>query len=404
MRDDLEKSVIINGFRTCGLYPFCPDNVSYDKCVLDTHRSTHSTKTDPRHEYLENLLGSEMVASFNEDAERMKDSPYFKLWLKSKEVCFNVSNPENMPRLNMEQPLSTENSYEPVDYLGENITEEPLSAENSYEPVGLSFEEIENLHSNNIEENDPLKQVEPAGEETRPVSTAKKNEELAKVLSPETDGKGVPSPLKRALYWPGTPKKTNKARRSLYGGYPVLTSEQFREVKTKEKQKKIELEKLKEEKKQKRKEAKDKKEAEKRAALEKKSEMQRPETSKKAKKMKIVSSSSSESSVDVSSGESEWNEVENDDEEVHLQPAKKEIGEHVIVRYDGKHFPGIILDCSDTCAKVSAMVACGRLWKWPERADVCDYKWEAVLGHIAEPTKVSKTRNVFSVSEMEFDF
>lgn len=35
---------------------------------------------------------------------------------------------------------------------------------------------------------------------------------MAKVLSPKTDGKGVPSPLKNNLWWPGTPTKTKKGK------------------------------------------------------------------------------------------------------------------------------------------------------------------------------------------------
>lgn len=41
-------------------------------------------------------------------------------------------------------------------------------------------------------------------------------EKLAEILSPETGGEGVPTPFKKALFWPGTPPKSSaKARKPL---------------------------------------------------------------------------------------------------------------------------------------------------------------------------------------------
>lgn len=84
------------------------------------------------------------------------------------------------------------------------------------------------------------------------------------------------------------------------------------------------------------------------------------------------------------------------------KPPEKRDGEFVIVKYDSKYYPGVVLSASSTTASISAMQSIGRLWKWPERPDVLDYPWEAVVGAIKEPTKTSKTRNVFSVPELYF--
>lgn len=42
--------------------------------------------------------------------------------------------------------------------------------------------------------------------------TLAREQSLAKILSPETYGQNVPTPLKRHLFWPGTTVKTNKKR------------------------------------------------------------------------------------------------------------------------------------------------------------------------------------------------
>ncbi|CAK9826631.1 hypothetical protein ANTRET_LOCUS4444 [Anthophora retusa] len=65
----------------------------------------------------------------------------------------------------------------------------------------------------------------------------------------------------------------------------------------------------------------------------------------------------------------------------------------------------------------------GRLWKWPETPDILDYEWEnvqylaielgplqilsifrvfrTVLFYINDPTKASKSRNIYSVPELD---
>lgn len=43
-----------------------------------------------------------------------------------------------------------------------------------------------------------------------PHNSVATGEKLAKPISPSTGGKGVPSPFKRTLFWPGTPKLNNR--------------------------------------------------------------------------------------------------------------------------------------------------------------------------------------------------
>lgn len=59
-----------------------------------------------------------------------------------------------------------------------------------------------------------------------PTSTEKMQDEIAKAISPSNQGTSVPSPFKRNLLWPKSPKKTGKCRRRL--NLPaVVTSKEF---------------------------------------------------------------------------------------------------------------------------------------------------------------------------------
>lgn len=42
---------------------------------------------------------------------------------------------------------------------------------------------------------------------------SKRHEDLLKTILPETNGKGVPSPFKKHLFWPESPKKTTNKKR-----------------------------------------------------------------------------------------------------------------------------------------------------------------------------------------------
>ncbi|KAF5273102.1 hypothetical protein FQA39_LY07592 [Lamprigera yunnana] len=102
--------------------------------------------------------------------------------------------------------------------------------------------------------------------------------------------------------------------------------------------------------------------------------------------------------VKVSSAESDIDdeETDEDDSDSKLIPPKK-----VIVRYDGRFYPGKIITALPLVASISAMARVGRLWKWPVRPDVCEYEWKNVITTIKEPQKTSKARVLFNVPEMK---
>ena len=67
---------------------------------------------------------------------------------------------------------------------------------------------------------------------------------------------------------------------------------------------------------------------------------------------------------------------------------------YVVVRYDGKPYPGKVIDIDRIRGdvKVSCMHSVGRnRFFWPQRADVCWYEMCDVVAVITEPQKVSAT-------------
>ena len=75
-------------------------------------------------------------------------------------------------------------------------------------------------------------------------------------------------------------------------------------------------------------------------------------------------------------------------------PIEGLLDNYVVVRYDGKPYPGKVIDIDRIRGdvKVSCMHSVGRnLFFWPHRADVCWYEICDILTVITEPQKVTGT-------------
>lgn len=112
-------------------------------------------------------------------------------------------------------------------------------------------------------------------------------------------------------------------------------------------------------------------------------------------------SSTSESDL----GEIEESEENGDDdlssqeEESNLRPAKKEVGEFLAFKYEGKVFAGRVAQLDEHGPVISAMKPSGKLWKWPVPADIFKYSWADIIGQVNIPVQFSKTREIYSIPE-----
>lgn len=211
----LKKETITHGFRACGLYPWSPDAIDYSKCrtvhnIINTSINANNDNNENKknysgHKYLELLLGDEKVSTFQDTEIKIieldaEDIALYNLWIKSKELLKNTDS--------------------------NNIT-----VENENEPVRSPVIEIP---ENNFNENIVTETAENTTK--MPLSTEKRQNDLAIAISPSDQGSSVPSPFKRNLLWPKSPQKTSKCRRRLR--LPaVVTSKEFQNYEEKKMQK-----------------------------------------------------------------------------------------------------------------------------------------------------------------------
>ncbi|XP_041360121.1 uncharacterized protein LOC121376342 isoform X1 [Gigantopelta aegis] len=74
-------------------------------------------------------------------------------------------------------------------------------------------------------------------------------------------------------------------------------------------------------------------------------------------------------------------------------------GQHCIIEYDGKPYPGLIMEVDESDVLVKAMHRVGPLWHnrffWPTMSDECWYSYDSIIRLIPEPVKIgSRHRQV----------
>lgn len=184
----------------------------------------------------------------------------------------------------------------------------------------------------------------------------------------------VPSPFKRVLFWPESKPLSKKTKEKIPSVVTSQLWQDYNKSKT-EKKAKIEAEKL---------ERKRKIEARK----------------KDGKKIKKTPKSSSKN-----------DEFDSDEDNIPLSTLRRKLNplprmnlkpqDYVVVSYEGKYFPGKIIDIRDKEYFVSAMAQSGRTgWRWPDISDEIWYSEKEVVMTI-KPPKMKNSRGIFLVEEME---
>lgn len=205
----LKKETIINGFRTCGLFPWSSDSVDYTKCRtfqnVGTNIGANTCNNNPNinyfegNEYLELLLGAEKVSNFKNLELNVaelddEDKAMYKLWSRSQDLLQSTG------------AIITTNDICQNEHTIINENTAPLK-------------DIPDIH---------VRSNEVPSHSVVPSSTEKRQNDLANAISPKDQGLSVTSPFKRNLLWPKSPQKTGKCRRRLR--LPaVVTSKEFQD-------------------------------------------------------------------------------------------------------------------------------------------------------------------------------
>lgn len=277
----LKTDTIKNGFKRTGLCPFDPNQVDYSKVEIlssapkqpkETGISTvsnsgpslsqnQSKQTDiptvsndeSSLKFMESFINPATLLEFKVTYSKFTpvwdghESAHdlYVVWKKAKDFVLQSTRVNNVPSVTEANPSRTHQTPKKVPEV--NVDD---GHQADYQPSSTEVEEMLQFPTTSNHNTASALQT------SRP--TPKRIENLSKILSPETDGKGVPTPFKKTLFWPGTPPKKSsvKARRTLklpavVSSHEWLAYENLRKEKKEEEQKKKEDRKLAREKKRK---------------------------------------------------------------------------------------------------------------------------------------------------------
>lgn len=246
----LKEKTVQNGFRKCGLFPWDQNAVEYSK--LDVLHNTaemvssrsencaqlkenvHESDCQKFVNTLESFISHDLLHQFKETYNKFtpiwdgSESAHdlYVVWKKAMDQL-NTRPTNKLP--------SSDNSYakpqsqEEVDAFSTPSMSGTPDHINNDQLIETPNHQITKTPQQNQEQTDDTHRMSITAEENNPqqpvttpdyllpsTSTSCSGKgNLMKTLSPHTNGENVPSPFKRHLFWPGTPKKKGKKRASV---------------------------------------------------------------------------------------------------------------------------------------------------------------------------------------------
>ena len=289
--EKVTDKILRNGFRKCGLYPWDPSVVNniFDKISKSSSHSESSAivnKNDYELKIIEKYIPVEKLDMFKSEKKEvwtgaMEDKSLYEVWCKIK----GKNGIENITSETQEKTGSQEETGSSSD-----IREEAGSSFQSENAVEVG----ENSQSQNVRES----MSSSLNKDNSAANANVANENSVQHYTPEKDHSySIPSPFKKSLVWPGTPKKkVTKRKKEKIPSVVVSEEWQAYHEKIREKKKQAEEEKIRkkaerEAKKKQKEEAKKKKEE----RLQKKNQKKNPR-----RKKKVISSSDESEVSDIS--------------------------------------------------------------------------------------------------------
>lgn len=273
----ITPSILQNGFRKTGLVPWNPKAIDYSKIPsvngdlipAITNPSTPEVKRAGL-EFLEKYIEKEKLASFQSSSDvwegNVNDHSLFFTWKKIKDDCENSNNPQCLVEtdlINGNQNKEVEEGISMADQ-NQNNEEEIVMANGDNVEIGMTDQNKNRPNeegTGTVNQNNEKKEIVMADQSqnneeeigmAEQCVTPKNSIANPHVLqSPSSGGstsstsnnKLIPSPFKRALFWPENTEKVGK-RRFKEKIPSVVTSKQWQEYHEKREESKLQKERL----------------------------------------------------------------------------------------------------------------------------------------------------------------
>lgn len=395
----LSKDALINGFRLCGLHPFSEDAVDYSKCAnfisenkTDSIQNTTSMQTESHLVYLENKMRPETISAFKSFFEENK----MKKWTGENEELYDLWKSFKMDHqstsLSKGEVQNMPSFIEPTPSTSRTLNDDRNITENEMEEIENSPRRCTSVTASITYDSTPPPQPDVPKQIRQSTGT-----KLAKMISPQTNGEGVPTPFKRVLFWPGTPPKKKRKDSKAVKIPSVVSSKAWQQYFEKKKAEKDEKE---------------------RKIQERRAEREQKKLKKVQLKTKKDSFSESESgdSSDVPLAESDnetlqevmeryRNEEEAEEELLNESTTTPQVGKWALVQLlteknKRQHYVGQIIAIKNNVSTVKFLkkkVDCFK-FVWPDSDDISDVGESSILKILPEPNLGRRCELSFNIT------
>lgn len=390
----ITPQILRNGFQKCGLFPWNPEIVvvpQFEAAIKETEgvQTKKASQLEKHVVWFEAQIGIDKLKTFQENngawTGSIEDSSLYNLWKKVKALQQNTTTSIDMNALELQPQAEPPRSLtpqpvqqvapspivsQPVQQVAPPIASQPVQP---VSPTPVTLQPVESPSQPEVEITSNSLHFKDKAPETPVASTSKDF---------------VPSPFKRALFWPSpAERKTPKRKRERIPA--VITSPQALEYLKKKEVNKKKLEKEKEERKKAREEKK---------IVQEKKKKQQESVAKKGKRQRDISESESsdESAISLmNSSDSEWHEEDSDEMMIEsLEEKSLKEGNFIICEFVGGKrsatkftYLCIVQEIIDDVIKVMGLksVNAGKTEFVADENDISFISFNQIIGYVKSP-------------------
>lgn len=408
----IKSETIKNGFRSCGLFPFNPNAVDYNKCI-SKRREDIQREHNPEEELNDNRptteeymiakkvieyeMGTQKIEVFKNELKNntlsisLDDMNLFEIWkvCDLKNNALSDSNGEqcdsesahntSLPGIDIDtMPIEIDgivfDAVEFDNFIDINENKENNDKNESFS-VSMRLDEVQ--YQEKDEENGSLSESMKLNEGEMLDEQGQDN--ITMINDASSKKKELSNEIwKEHLHWPknepSTKKKVTKRRMPFAISSKKWQDEQRKNEEVKNAKERIKKEKA-EEKQRKRKALSTMSPGNERAQIKKKFDSNEDDA---------IESHSSPSNKDL--------------ESIPILSSPVVVGDYVVVIYDGVQFPGIVMNVRESEYEVNTMAKSGsNFWKWPTATDQIWYNKDMIKGKISPPSLIN-ARGIYSFS------
>ncbi|KAI4466744.1 hypothetical protein MML48_2g00006030 [Holotrichia oblita] len=226
----LNRDILKNGFRACGLFPWNPDSLDYSKCLGKSTQLLRTTNIQPtvkmNYETFKGIVGKELLSKFETFSEMQENESFNKLY----DMWKFFHNNNDVPDINTPKDSTGTTNLINSDGEGNQIPTDQSANSELFDIANIEivYEDSPLINNNGTDPSDCGVKInlkkdvrstsaidnisEPVADNLLMSSASDRKEQEAETTPVKDSAKSVQTDIQidNVLYWPVTPERKGK--------------------------------------------------------------------------------------------------------------------------------------------------------------------------------------------------